>query len=154
MNTHPSIPPKASGAEELAASLAELLADRESDLSYEFDARVAAERLNDALSDLAAYSEHDDHYDCDAQTCACGLDRAQARVKAARAAWEAVAGKGTPHARVVALGRATLAYERAKTADGPRAQGVYDARLAYLEALAAALGEARGAALFGEGAGQ
>lgn len=92
----------------------ELYANRCNDLAHEYAGRVASERLNTALDNLAGYTEHCDvYYDC-ADVCTCGLDGAQQRVRAARIAWEQATSQRTIYARFVALGRACVAYERAK----------------------------------------
>lgn len=101
------------------------------------------EVLKDALSDLARFAEHPEYYDC-AEVCTCGLDRTHARVKAARAALKAFRAQAVPSSSLLALGRAMLAYEQARSrrnAEGvdvgteAAARAVYETRRAYLEAL-------------------
>lgn len=141
----------AAQGEEVIALLNEQVSDRESDLSYEYDARVYAEAVSDALRDLAdgwAYHAHT----CAANAttwqtasgrpdCTCGYDRAMQRVRDVPGPPLA----NTPLMRIVALGRAALAYAQARKSSAPlssadgSAQAFRDTSIAYQVALAAAM---------------
>ena len=116
-----------------------LYADRCADLAFECEARMAAERLNDALLDLRAYLQHDDG--CDDQTCVCGLTRRDAHAMRLRST---PPPPPTSYARLVALGRAALAYARARRSSTPlssadgSAQAFRATSIAYQAALKAA----------------
>ena len=93
--------------------LLELYADRCRDLAYEYEGRVAAEDACELWRDVATvYADHT--ADCaivpgQSETCTCGYSRYVGR--AIQTDYER-AKPPTPYARLVALGRAALAYER------------------------------------------
>lgn len=99
------------------AALQECYADRDQDLAYEYTERMAAKAKAEAWYEVATvYADHED--DCAItpgrpETCTCGY---ASFIQRAMATGQAPAPASTPHGRLVALGRATLAWADAQRA--------------------------------------